>query len=357
MKLHIFNPDHEQALASDLDNFTAPKVVRKMQADLCFLPALWAVDGDGILVNNVEFAERAFSRVANRIVKYGGRVSRVTFVTPDMLHSIPIESVEPWGWNTTLRNFLIRKGVPTGAMPQLEKLSDIRLLSHRSTSARLLTMVKSEGMVGEMATCHDVEEIRQLVSKYGKAVLKTPWSCSGRGVRFVTPDILGGDNLKGWMRNMLVRQGSLMVEPYFNKVKDFGMEFEALPDGKVKYLGLSLFKTLNGAYTGNILATECAKEEAISRYVPNETLQLLKASVVDASTRILAGSYAGPFGVDMMIVGRNDRKGFLVHPCVEINLRRTMGHVALGISPEDDDIRKVMRISIGMNYVLKINGL
>ncbi|MBQ2179413.1 MAG: hypothetical protein II450_03295, partial [Prevotella sp.] len=74
------------------------------------------------------------------------------------------------------------------------------------------------------------------------------------------------------------------------------------------------------------------------------------------------GTYQGPFGIDMMIV-RNDPQlstkisQLLLHPCVEINLRRTMGHVALSLSPADDDIRKVMRIDYTDNYKLKIRKL
>lgn len=357
MKLHIFNPDHELALASDLDNYTAPRVARKMFTDLGYLPALWADDGDLVMVDDVEFAEKAYRRVANRMGKYGCGAVNPRFVTPAMLHSLHVDSVDPWGWNPTLRNYLIRCGVANSAMPPLETLSDIRLLSHRSAAQRLLTMVKGEDMVGEMAICTSVEDIRQRVGCYGKSVLKAPWSCSGRGVRFVTHDLLDGDNLRGWMRNMLTNQGGLMVEPYYNKVKDFGMEFESLPDGRVEYLGLSLFKTINGAYKGNVLATELAKEETISRYVAPTTLHQLRVRIAESSSRIIAGSYVGPFGVDMMIVGRDDKDGFLVHPCVEINLRRTMGHVALGISPNDDELQRVMRISVGANYVLKINSL
>ena len=47
-----------------------------------------------------------------------------------------------------------------------------------------------------------------------------------------------------------------------------------------------------------------------------------------------------------------------LHPCVENNLRRTMGHVALSISPTDDDIRGVMRVIYDRDhYKLKINKL
>jgi len=357
MTLHIFNPDHELAMASDLDNFTPPRAARRLHADLGFIPALWAADGDKVLVDNIEFGEKAYGRVANRMGKYGARATRVDFVTPDMLRHLAIDSVDPWGWNTTLRNYLIRHGVNVNALPSLDTLSEIRLLSHRFTASQLLASVVGEGMVGEMSRCFTRDEVAEKVGEYGRAVIKAPWSCSGRGIRFVTPDTLNGENLEGWMRNMLANQGCLMVEPYYNKVKDFGMEFRSLPDGHVEYLGLSLFKTLNGAYTGNILATEKAKEEKISRYVAKDKLDALKQNIVDAFAKLTQGRYVGHFGIDMMIVARDDRNGFAVHPCVEINLRRTMGHVALGISPDDDEVERVMRISVGMSYVLKINGL
>ena len=42
MKLHVFNPEHDLALAANLSNFTAPHAGRKLRADLGCLPALWA---------------------------------------------------------------------------------------------------------------------------------------------------------------------------------------------------------------------------------------------------------------------------------------------------------------------------
>lgn len=47
-----------------------------------------------------------------------------------------------------------------------------------------------------------------------------------------------------------------MIEPLYNKVYDFGMEFMANADGTIDYLGLSLFDTRGGAYTASICATE-----------------------------------------------------------------------------------------------------
>ena len=169
-----------------------------------------------------------------------------------------------------------------------------------------------------------------------------------------------------WVTNILKSQGSIMAEPYYNKVKDFGMEFEADSDGTIRYLGLSLFHTVNGAYEGNILATERVKQEMISRYVPVELLDRIKQNIIGC---LRLPGYVGPFGIDMMIVksigdGNHNSQlsivncQLLLHPCVEINLRRTMGHVALAISPTDDDIRGVMRVIYdGNHYKLKINKL
>ena len=71
MKLHIFNPEHDIALASNLSNFTAPHAGRQLRNDLGFLPALWAKEGDQILVAHEESAMKAFRRVCHRLTKLG----------------------------------------------------------------------------------------------------------------------------------------------------------------------------------------------------------------------------------------------------------------------------------------------
>ena len=127
------------------------------------------------------------------------------------------------------------------------------------------------------------------------------------------------------------------------------MEFEATDEG-IRYLGLSLFHTANGAYTGNILATECVKRKMLSRYVSMDLMDAVQQKIKDT---LDLGDYRGPFGIDMMVCD-----GHLLHPCVEINVRRTMGHVALALAPTDDDIVKVMQIAYdGKHYKLKINKL
>ena len=237
-------------------------------------------------------------------------------------------------------------------------LETIRNLSHRHTAATLLPRLRMEGTVGEMFECTTRDEVEELLARYGQLVLKAPWSSSGRGLRFLSVGRTPFEQQAGWFRNVVEAQGCVMVEPHYNKVKDFGMEFYSDGQGRVNYLGLSLFHTANGAYTGNILATESTKRSMISAYLAETLLDDVREKICSGLSTVFNGKYRGSFGVDMMVCGSHDDDGFLLHPCVEINLRRTMGHVALALSPNDDDVRRVMRIDYTDNYYkLRINRL
>jgi hypothetical protein len=379
MTLHIFNPEHDIALAANLSNFTAPHAGRQLRNDLGFLPALWAQEGDRVLVQHEESALKAYRRVCHRLVKLGIRAvdsgewivdnyDKSIFSAPfSALHS-PF-SIAPWGWDRAIRRELERMGMTASLLPTAEQIEQIRQLSHRRTSAQLLPQLQMEGTVGEAFECTTIEQVEELYQRYSRLVLKAPWSSSGRGVRFCDAARLVNNEeliMNNWVRNVIKTQGSIMAEPYYNKVRDFGMEFEADAEGRIHYLGLSLFHTVNGAYEGNILATENVKQEMISRYIPACLLDSVKQTIAE---RLTLNGYVGPFGIDMMIVksiGNGNHNSqlsilnsqLLLHPCVEINLRRTMGHVALSISPTDDDIRAVMRVIYdGNHYKLKINKL
>lgn len=356
MTLHIFNPEHDLALASNLTNFTAPHAARNLRAGLGYLPALWAGRGDYILVEDADYAEKAYKRLLGKDRRHPGEV---VFIEAAALDSIPINNIEPWGWDPTLRNFLIRHGVDSRLMPTLEEIDTIRTLSHRSLAKELLDdLRKIPGTTGNAHICQTTEEIEAWISQYGQVVVKAPWSSSGRGIRFIST--MEDAHIQGWIKNMLKAQGCLLVEPYLKKVKDFGIEFFSDGEGGIQYCGLSLFNTVNGAYSGNILATEKAKYEMFRHYDEEWMTGQIRAVVSRVQNFLgprLKHAYRGPFGIDLMLVTSDERQGFLLDPCVEINLRRTMGHVALSLAPDDDDIKRVMRITTNDNYQLKIRPL
>ena len=248
--LHIFNPEHDIALAANLSNFTSPHAGRQLRHDLGYLPAIWASE-DYVLVEDVEAAQRDFARVMHR--GFDG------FVDKHQLAKLNITHVEPWGWDLALRSFLLRYGVT--AVPTEEEIAMIRDLSHRKYAVDLLRELEFEGTIGESWQADLMAEVEQALRIYQQIVIKAPWSSSGRGIRFIDKEL--NEYQRRWIQNVIASQGSVVIESFCHKVKDFGMEFESDGQGSVRYLGLSLFHTENGAYTGNILASEEEKQEMI----------------------------------------------------------------------------------------------
>ena len=336
MKLHVFNPEHDLALAANMNNYTSPHAGRQLRADLGFIPAIWAGDDDYILVDDVHQAEEAYSKLQAEL-----GLGPKQFVDKKQLSVLYINKVEPWGWDLALRSFLIRYGVDN--VPSEDEISVIRNLSHRRQAAILLEQLQMDGAIGISQEASGIDEIKSFLNTHHRIVVKAPWSSSGRGVRFIEDTI--DSYQERWISNVIDKQGSVMVEPYYNKVMDFGMEFESDGLGHVSYLGLSLFHTVNGAYTGNIIATEEEKVLYLNHYISGDFVDILKNKICTNLGNAFCGKYQGPFGVDMMIVAKDDNSGFLIHPCVEINLRRTMGHVALAIPPYTDGCKHIMEIT------------
>jgi hypothetical protein len=355
MTIRIFNPEHDIALASNMERFTAPHAGRQLRSDLGYLPAFWADEGDVVIVDDIDFSESAYRRAKAE------RKPKVEFCTMEQIaHVLNSSAIAPdidlWGWDLAIRFQLAKAGVSEERLPSKDAVYELRRLSGRQCTTDILKKVRTDiesNTCGESLYLTDYKLFCDAIQSK-KVVVKAPWSSSGRGVRYFIEDELPKNSLN-WASNVIQQQGGVMVEPLYNKVKDFGMEFRRCADGSVKYLGLSLFHTLNGAYTGNLLATENVKREMLSKYISLDLLDEV-TSRLERELTVLFSSLPSEkplrsinLGVDMMIVTKDDCDGFLLHPCVEINLRRTMGHVALALSPTDD----VKEGAMAINYESK----
>ena len=360
MKLHIFNPEHDLALAANQTNYTAPHAGRQLRKDLSFLPALWADEGDFVLVDDIDDAYdkvRHLGGVAETSI-----YNKVEFITPLQLQEVfrttmSVDSIHPWGWDKALVAKLKSIGCPEIMLPTPHTLEEIRTVSSRRWAATHLQT--------DVDYIESVEALRKAILRKGKAVVKAPWSSSGRGVRYVSVEneacaadktLVGGadfESILKWAANIIKHQGGVTVEPYYNKVMDFGMEFE-VKNGKVLYRGLSLFETIKGAYSGNILATEEEKEEMLACYVSRQELEAIRQNLIGKIEPAVRNIYSGAFGIDMMVCYDEEGKTF-VNPCVELNLRRTMGHVALDLGVSDKASRHIMRVDYdGNRYHLRV---
>ena len=350
MKIHLFNPEHDIALATNVGQFTAPHAGRALRADLGFIPALWANDGDIVVVDDVEGALES----VRHLKRYA---ADVTFASLEDLHDLlphDMNSVElcPWGWDGAVASQLKRADDRLLALlPNDEVLKKIREISNRRFAAENVL----PNIVAASEWLDNVDDVVSLVSHIGKCVLKSPWSSSGRGIRYVCDTLQ--PQQKAWVANVIARQGGVMVEPQYSKVADFGVELYSDGDGGIDFKGFSIFQTVKGAYTGNLLATEDDKIELLTKYVSEKTLAMLITQLIKCLSPLIRNIYKGVFGVDMMVTASADAKKFNLHPCVEINFRRTMGHVALSLSPTPFEPQQLMRIDYDGHYHLRLSKL
>lgn len=283
-RILLFNPWNDLALAANDPHYTPPASALQMAADLSDLSQLWSED-------------------------------------------------IPWGWSPLQVRLMREAGVPDDLLPTPDQLAEYRAFASRQTAVRLLERLRatwpepfrSGQLVGESVWCESEDAVRKAVKGYGdKAMLKAPWSGSGRGVHPVSEG-LTEKNL-AWVRRTLQRQGGVEVEPFYQKVQDFAMEFWA-ERGQVRYEGLSLFTTTDGGvYNGNLVATEEEKERRLSQYVSLDLLHEVRDRLLQLlNTSEIPTWYRGPFGIDMMMSNA-------LHPLIELNFRMTMGWIALLLS-------------------------
>ena len=175
-----------------------------------------------------------------------------------------------------------------------------------------------------------MEEIEAFLQTHNRIVLKAPLSGSGKGIRFVTGELMETD--RGWCRKTLQKQGAVIVEQRMEILQEFAMLFECAgvsgvsDQVKVTFRGYSMFYANNGAYKGNILASDEHIENLLSKYIPRVALHKLQGEIARWLDKKLQGKYTGFVGVDMFI-----SEGGILNPAMEINMRMTMGLIARNI--------------------------
>lgn len=316
--MHLFNPEHDLALANFSPNYTPPASASLMAAELALLPAWYSV-GDSVV------AEEEQNRLHLEAVRQWLPVTS-SLLSSTEISKYPIQPILPWGWNPALRKQLISWGVQEERLPTTDELLRLRECSDRRHAVGMLRELQE----GEAAFCGEshhftsLEELLRYLSSFpGDKLLKMPLSGSGKGLIRVLGRIT--DKQTDWCRRVIREQGGVVAEPVLNRVKDFAMEFY-LKEGKARFAGFSLFRAaVSGAYLGNELLSDHCIKERLSAYIPGALLDHLRESL---TVRLAARfpHYTGYAGVDMMIC--DTIEGYRIQPCVEINMRMNMGMVA-----------------------------
>lgn len=319
--IHLYNPSTDLALANGKKTYTPPKNVYLFERKNILLPSLYARETDAVLV--------PYDDLLNSLNELPFYNEGIRYLTLSELIERN-DAIMPWGWNPALRQMLLRKGWSPDKMPSEDILNNWRDLAHRRSTIIVNELIgmEKDRLPREYSS---LEEAVGFVKRHSRAMLKLPWSSSGRGVLPVCVDNLSAARKR--IEDAIRSQGSIMIETLANKMLDFATEWES--DGMiVRFKGFSLFRTDNqGRYVGNVIASQAELLNRMTNYTSLNALLSLPERLRPALEYLLVSNtkhpYEGPFGVDALI--DNNRE---IWPCIEINLRRTMGHVALDVAKD-----------------------
>lgn len=320
--LYIFNPENDLSVANGGGNYMAPPHARVIAEDLALLPVWYAGNNDDVLVPSEEYmnwmaSERSLLGCTSGVIM------------KDYLPDKNWAACIPWGWSPEIVKRLSRIGISSYLLPGNEALEEQKRLYHRNQTLKILEELKESG-IEDIPDLFPKElytsgEVCHYIQSAPLTVLKAPWSGSGKGLSWGRG--VYDTTLERWSRGILRRQGSIMGEPFYDKVQDFAMEFYSDGLSSVSFAGYSLFNTnKKGVYIGNVLAGNDTILSHLSVYVSEARIEAVKVALQKLLSIKIAPYYKGYFGIDMMVYQKNGK--YRLNPCVELNLRMNMGMVS-----------------------------
>lgn len=329
--IHLFNPGHETAILLGKSNYTPPVNVRIMQEDLACLP-LWYADATDYVFVPEATAITTFLKENCFTIPMAQPIDRIQLRR--QATQLPELTASPWGLCLPALCLFRQLEKETHAPIRVPEWNDSFVyLTGRKSAAdcldRLHTYLPQYSLPATPCFCQSLEEVENYLQRHkAPFVIKTPFSSSGRGVQWIHSQNLSPMDTQ-WIQGALNKQKMVSIEPGLCNQQDFAMEFYADGQGHVRYEGLSIFQTEKGsAYSGNRLQRQADMQQMLTNHVPQEVLTEIQKAVEQVLTEQYGPLYQGYIGVDMLIYQSADQH-YAIHPCVEINMRYTMGMVAL----------------------------
>lgn len=329
-ELFYFNPTCEMAIANGSATYTPPKHLEKFRNDLSILPIYFGDAQDVVLIDGTvpkEFLER----LKNIGWNLPWVVNKSEDIPTDLL---PLKKLSPWGWSPAI---IRRMHSYTNLLDESSKSAqaaiwndEYKVMMSRLTGQKLSQLLKNallpKGHISIPKVALRVDSMSQLIKlereMTSPILLKTPWSASGRGlfkIRSREENVLENN----WIKSKFKQQGFLMVEPFLNKIQDLSFHFKK-EDGRVVFLGTTFFKSeSDGRFMGCYIGFP--KLEVFNDFPLQEVIEqasnLLHNSLCDLKE---IEDFNGYIGVDAMLFF-DDQDVVKLHPCIEVNLRYTMG--------------------------------
>jgi hypothetical protein len=334
----LFNPTCEYAIANGSPNWQPNRLLQKMESDLSTLPQFFTGKNDFVLVDKmpssgfIENLQRASMEIPNFILKNEANCNQ-QFI------QLPKNKLLPWGWSPAAHQFLLPLKQSCSSefrqSPVFNWKQEHREITSRKFAIDILKQVSismnADYLLPPELTpkiCITQTDFENAIRQWGKIMVKAPWSSSGRGLQPVTKTPV---HPKVWEKIMGIvkEQGFAISEPYLNKVLDLAFLFE-LKKGKVEFLGISNFCTdKKGQYEGNYInGLPVNTEKEIVEFTNIVEHEIREPLIKAIETSKMAVFYEGVFGVDTLIYA-DEKAKLRINPCLEINVRHTMGLLSL----------------------------
>jgi hypothetical protein len=327
--IHYFNPGHETAVLHASKHYQPAARQMQMQKDLAYLPAWYAGPEDFVGI------EQALTRDFQQDIQTFSRMAK-----PVLLSELPENKADLYHQNIDLW------GISPDSIYRFEKLSELyqlrwqipewkeayRLLGSRFTAHTVLSHllrtipdIEQEILPQFCSTTDEIEEY--VVRKNEKCLVKSPYSSSGRGLVWLPPEKLAQSE-RQIISGMLKKQSRVSIEKSLDKQMDFSMHFAIDQDKVTRFAGYSIFQTNHkGVYQKSRLSSQDVLEQAIHALIDPVLVSRVKNELIDNLQKHYAPHYTGTIGVDMLIYRSGN--AYRLHPCVEINMRKSMGYLAI----------------------------
>ena len=295
-EVYIFNPQNDLALATGGINYVAPPFAVQMATDLAVLPA-YIAKPDSLLITDSDLDAQWLDHLNSTFALDVHAIKR------SQLRGISDYRIMPWGWCLDLRRRLIKWGAGRDSVPSKDAIYYMRGLSHRRIT--VLIHLRLQELLGRQLCPIPVElavpdEVMAFASSHRECYIKTPWSSSGRGIYHNTGKPT--PELELWCRGALKRQGSVLCEEALDKVMDFAVEFYS-SQGKVKTRGYSIFTTdAHSQYAHGDVAPSQVLKKRITELYPQ--FDEVVAATTQVLNELVAPYYSGWLGVDMLLFNK-----------------------------------------------------
>jgi hypothetical protein len=339
--VHYFNPGHETALLNGSRFYHPPAHVLKMQEDLAFLPAWYAEADDYVFLSKPVPCLYRCSSFCNYMINT--QLKQKKSFQPDAIEHIPLtgrnvrmtedNSIALWGISPQSIHFFEKINRQYNLSFQIPAWKEeYRPTGSRRTSQKILAClmneipeIEKEILPQFLSNMDEIENF--LLRSDEKQVVKSPFSSSGRGLVWLPPGKIARSE-KQIISGMLKKQACVSIEKALDKHLDFSMHFENTPEGKTQFTGYSVFQTNGkGAYEKSLLANQEKLESQITGYIDKILLLRVKNALIHLIHQFYSPFYTGNIGVDMLVYRSGNT--YKLYPCVEINMRKSMGYLAL----------------------------